>query len=49
MEMSFATRRELLLAPLLVALPAVLAAGTAAAAPDPSMTIVKLPAQLTWS
>ena len=49
MEMPFATRRELLLAPLLVALPEVLAAGTAAAAPDPSMTIVRLPAQLTWS
>jgi len=43
------TRRELLLAPLLAALPMALAAGRAAAAPDPAMTIVMPPADLTWS
>ena len=42
------TRRELLAAPLLAALPMALAAGKAGAAPDPSMTIVKLPTEITW-
>ncbi len=49
METLIATRRELLIAPLLAAMPTVLAAGAAVAAPDPSMTIVKLPAQLSWT
>ena len=49
MEMPIATRRDLLIAPLLAAVPGVLAAGGAAAAPDPSMTIVTPPADLRWS
>jgi hypothetical protein len=49
METLIATRRELLIAPLLAAMPTALAAGAAVAAPDPSMTIVKLPAQLSWT
>jgi hypothetical protein len=49
METPIATRRELLVAPLLAALPSALLAGAAAAAPDPGMTIVKLPSELTWS
>src|SRR5260221_488772 len=48
MDALLATRRDLLIAPLLTALPLALAAGRAAAAPDPTMTIVKLPEQLTW-
>ena len=46
--MLIANRRELLLMPLLAALPAVLSARPAEAAPDPSMTIVKPPPELTW-
>jgi hypothetical protein len=41
-------RRELLLAPLMAALPAVFAMRSAQAAPDPTMTIVRQPAELTW-
>ena len=48
MDALLATRRDLLIAPLLTALPLALAAGRAGAAPDPAMTIVKLPEQLTW-
>jgi hypothetical protein len=48
MDALLATRRDLLIAPLLAALPLALAAGQAGAAPDPAMTIVKLPDQLTW-
>jgi hypothetical protein len=44
------TRRELLLAPLIAALPmALLSNAAAAAGPDPAMTIVKLPDQLSWT
>ena len=49
MDPIITTRRELLVAPLLAALPLALASGTAAAGPDPSMTIVKLPNEPTWS
>jgi hypothetical protein len=48
MDMLIANRRELLLMPLLAALPAALVARPAEAAPDPSMTIVKPPPELTW-
>jgi hypothetical protein len=48
MDALLATRRDLLIAPLLAALPLALAAGRAAAAPDPTMTIVKLPDEITW-
>ncbi|HEX7969378.1 MAG TPA: hypothetical protein VF502_14250, partial [Stellaceae bacterium] len=47
MESLMTTRRDLLIAPLLAALPMALP-GAAAAAPDPAMTIVKLPGELTW-
>ena len=40
MDSLLVPRRDLLLAPLLAALPAALAAGQAIAAPDPAMTIV---------
>jgi hypothetical protein len=43
------TRRELLIAPLVAALPMALLAKAADAGPDPTMTIVKLPEQLTWT
>jgi len=42
------TRRELLVAPLLAAMPGLLAPAAQAAGPDPSMTIVKLPKELVW-
>jgi hypothetical protein len=42
------TRREMLVAPLLAAMPALLASAAQAAGPDPSMTIVKLPDQIAW-
>ena len=42
------TRRELLIAPLLASLPAALLARPAQAAPDPSMTLTKLPQQIAW-
>jgi hypothetical protein len=48
MDMLIADRRQLLLMPLLATLPAVLGAHSAQAAPDPSMTIVKPPQELTW-
>jgi hypothetical protein len=48
MDMLIANRRELLLMPLLAALPGVLGARPAESAPDPSMTIVKPAAELTW-
>ena len=48
MDLFIANRRELLLMPLLATLPAALVARSAEAAPDPSMTIVKLPPELTW-
>jgi hypothetical protein len=45
---SLTSRRDLLMTPLLAALPLALLAERAAAAPDPNMTIVKLPDQITW-
>ena len=48
MDSLLVPRRDLLLTPLLAALPAALAAGQAAAAPDPAMTFVRLPADITW-
>jgi hypothetical protein len=43
------TRRDLLLAPLIAALPmALLNQAAGAAGPDPTMTIVKLPEELAW-
>ncbi len=43
------TRRDLLIAPLLAALPMALAAGeSVAAGPDPAMTIVKPPDDIRW-
>lgn len=49
METPIVARRELLAAPLLAALPALLVARAAGAAPDPAMTIVKPAGELTWS
>ena len=43
-----ASRRDLLMAPLLAALPLALLTEQAEAAPDPTMTIVKPQDQLTW-
>jgi hypothetical protein len=48
MDMLIADRRQLLLMPLLATLPAVLGTHSAQATPDPSMTIVKPPQELTW-
>jgi hypothetical protein len=48
MENALTTRRELLLAPLLAALPAAFLAEAAAAAPAPGLTIVRLPDQLAF-
>jgi hypothetical protein len=48
MDMLIADRRQLLLMPLLATLPAVLGAYSAQAVPDPSMTIIKPPQELTW-
>src|SRR6266404_5549713 len=46
----FITRRDLLIAPLVVAVPmALLATAASAGGPDPTMTIVKRPEQLTWT
>ncbi len=45
---SLASRRDLLMGPLLAALPLVLLGERAEAAPDPTMTIVKLPADIPW-
>jgi hypothetical protein len=42
------SRRDLLIAPLLAALPFALLGERADAAPDPAMTIVKPPDQITW-
>ena len=42
------TRRDLLIAPLLAALPAALSSREAAAGPDPTMTIVTLPQEIDW-
>ncbi len=49
MDEIITTRRDLLMAPLLAALPMALSAGAAAAAPDPAMTIVKLPEEIVWT
>ena len=43
-----ASRRDLLIAPLLAALPLALLTERAGAAPDPNMTIVKSQEQITW-
>jgi len=44
-----ANRRDLLIAPLLAAMPAALLGGCADASPvDPAMTFTKLPEQITW-
>jgi hypothetical protein len=48
MDRIITNRRELLLTPLLAALPGLLSARPAEAAPDPTMTIVKQPNELTW-
>ena len=48
MDDLLASRRGLLLAPLLAALPAVLPDTPALAAVDPSMTIIRLPDQIAW-
>jgi hypothetical protein len=45
---STTSRRDLLIAPLLAALPLALLGERAEAAPDPAMTIVKPPDQITW-
>jgi hypothetical protein len=42
------SRRELLIAPLLASLPAMLVAQSAFAAPDPSMTFTETPDQIRW-
>jgi len=49
MDQFFATRRELLIAPLLTALPLALLAGAAEAAPDPTMTFTQVPDQIAWT
>jgi hypothetical protein len=43
------SRRDLLIAPLLAALPLMLTSERADAAPDPAMTIVKPPDELVWT
>ena len=45
---ALASRRDLLMGPLLAALPLALLGERAEAAPDPTMTIVKLPADIAW-
>ena len=47
MQSLLATRRDLLIAPLLASLPAALSR-SANAAPDPAMTIVKPPGEIVW-
>jgi hypothetical protein len=48
-ETVLTTRRDLLIAPLLAALPAALSSREAdAAGPDPTMTIVTLPQEIVW-
>jgi hypothetical protein len=49
MDEFFTSRRDLLIAPLLTALPMALLGGAAEAAPDPTMTITTLPDQITWT
>jgi hypothetical protein len=49
METMIASRRELLLAPMLAALSSAFVAGEGVAAPNPAMTIVKLPSELVWT
>jgi hypothetical protein len=49
MDEHFASRRDLLIAPLLSAFPAMLLAPAATAAPDPSMTFTRLPDQIVWT
>ena len=44
-----ASRRDLLLAPLLATLSLALLGGRTEAAPDPAMTIVRLPEEIVWS
>jgi len=48
-EMGLSSRRDLLIAPLLAALPLALLGDRALAAPDPAMTIVKSPDEITWA
>jgi hypothetical protein len=49
-ETILTTRRDLLIAPLLAALPAALGSPSAdAAGPNPAMTIVKLPQEIVWT
>ena len=49
-ETVLTTRRDLLIAPLLAALPAALSSREAdAAGPDPTMTIVTLPQEIVWT
>jgi len=49
MDELFTSRRDLLIAPLLIALPMALLAHAAEAAPDPSMTFTRLPNQIAWT
>jgi hypothetical protein len=49
MDELFTSRRGLLMAPMLAALPAVLLARAAGAAPDPSMTFTQTPDQIKWT
>jgi hypothetical protein len=48
MDELFTSRRDLLIAPLLTALPMTLLARAAGAAPDPAMTFTRLPDQIAW-
>jgi hypothetical protein len=48
MDQLITPRRDLLLAPLLAALPLALLSHAAEAAPDPSMTFTQLPNEITW-
>ena len=48
MDMTPASRRNLLLAPLLAALPLALTAGAKASPPNPAQTIIQPPGAFTW-
>ncbi len=49
MDELFTSRRDLIIAPLLAALPAALLAHAAEAAPDPAMTFTLPPDQMVWT
>jgi hypothetical protein len=48
-DLLLASRRDLLMTPLLAALPLVLGAEMSEAAVDPAMTVIKLPPELSWA